>query len=98
MAKHHPGRGGPTWLRIESKCTYDTVRRAIRNEPILTEPARKRLSAATRGEVTEEELKAGGVRAKPQRKVVRKLARKGSARARRKKSANRKTSAVRSAA
>ena len=71
-----------------SGCARETIVRALNGDPILTEPAAKRLSDATGGEVTVAQLMKGGVRAKPTRKAVRrrKPARKGrkSTRARRK--------------
>jgi hypothetical protein len=98
LETHHPGRGGRTFLQRKSGCNHETIARALAGDPILTEPAAQRLSDATNKAVTVAELMAGGVRAKPKREVVRKLARKTRKTARRKSAANRKTSAVRKVA
>lgn len=70
-----------------SGCSPDTIRRALRCEPILTKPAAQRLSDATGGAVSVEELMRGGVRATPQRKASRAARTRTNQRARRKTSA-----------
>jgi len=52
LEEHHPGRGGRAWLVRESGCSYETVGRALRDEPIDSKRAAERLSEATGGVVT----------------------------------------------
>jgi hypothetical protein len=72
----HPGRGGASWLARRSECAPATIKRALAGEPILTEPARLRISAATDGVVTPEMLKRG---AQIKRKAGRARAARGEA-------------------
>lgn len=86
LKAYYPGRGGPTKLVRLSGAHADTVRRALRGDPIITEPAAQRISDATGGVVTVEQLMGDGVRAKPRRKAATKR-RRGSRPAQRRKGA-----------
>lgn len=52
LEAHRPGRGGKAWLVRSAESSFQTVSRALRNEPIDDKAAAQRLSAATGGAVS----------------------------------------------